>query len=389
MPESALIVFDDSRGSFGPLTDLRAAFELRVGLTTGLQRIEQMLGRRAAALYCDPAIAGLIATRHAARINALPEGDSFDFVNGRTLGQPTVKHCDRSAAVAFIASGCTESSLKPDPSLVTFPWDIQSRASTTLAEDIELFKSALPLEGCVARSLRANEGVSVGSHPTLVHPSARIGPSCVIDSTQGPVIIDRGVSVGPLTVLIGPCALLEGSVISAHTHLKAGTVIGPHCRIGGEVGRCIFQAHSNKSHDGHLGDSFVGEWVNIGAGTTNSNLLNTYGEVIVRLEADGGLVRTGRQFWGSIIGDHAKLAICTRVMTGTTIGTGAMIASTRPPSPLVERFAWLTDSAEAARHFQIEKFLETARAMMSRRDHAMSPALEARLRALHAEAAPR
>jgi UDP-N-acetylglucosamine diphosphorylase/glucosamine-1-phosphate N-acetyltransferase len=190
------------------------------------------------------------------------------------------------------------------------------------------------------------------------------------------------VVVRPFSVLVGPCAVLDGSSVAERSLIKASTVIGPHCRAGGEIGGTIFQGYSNKSHDGHLGDSFVGEWVNIGAGTDNSNLLNTYGEVIVRLEQDGGLVRTGRQFWGSILSDHVKLAIGTRLMTGTTVGTGAMIASSKSPSTLVSRFAWVTDATDGAKHFRIEKFLETARAMMSRRGKSPSPAVEARLRKL-------
>jgi UDP-N-acetylglucosamine diphosphorylase/glucosamine-1-phosphate N-acetyltransferase len=192
--------------------------------------------------------------------------------------------------------------------------------------------------------------------------------------------------VRPFAVLVGPCVVCEGSIVAEHARLKASTVIGPRCRVGGEIGGTIFQGSSNKAHDGHLGDSFVGEWVNIGAGSDNSNLLNTYGEVIVRLESDGGLVRTGRQFWGSVIGDHVKLAIGTRLMTGTTIGTGAMVALSRPPATLVPRFAWLTDGAEGPRSYRFDKFMETARAMMSRRGDAPTPEVEARLRELHARA---
>jgi UDP-N-acetylglucosamine diphosphorylase/glucosamine-1-phosphate N-acetyltransferase len=199
-------------------------------------------------------------------------------------------------------------------------------------------------------------------------------------------VIGAGVVVRPFAVLVGPCAILDGSTVAERSLIKASTVIGPHCRAGGEIGGTIFQAYSNKSHDGHLGDSFVGEWVNIGAGSDNSNLLNTYGEVIVRLEADGGLTRTGRQFWGAVIGDHVKLAIGTRLMTGTTIGTGAMIACSRSPATLVPRFSWLTDSADGPKSFRIDKFLETARAMMSRRGKAPTPAVEAAIRALHAKA---
>ncbi len=266
------------------------------------------------------------------------------------------------------------------------PWAMTARIAQTLTEDLDIFRDAPLLANCERRALRAEEGQSIGAHPIMIDRSASIGPLCVIDASKGPVVLGAGVVVGPCSVLIGPCAILDSSVISPRALIKANTVIGPHCRIGGEVGGTIFQGFSNKSHDGHLGDAFVGEWVNIGAGTDNSNLLNTYGEVIVRLEADGGLVRTGTQFWGCVIGDHAKLAIGTRIMTGTTIGTGAMIASSRPPATLVDRFAWITDSAEAARTFRMDKFLDTARAMMQRRGQTLSPAAEARLRELQSKA---
>ncbi|MSR40694.1 MAG: hypothetical protein EXS10_02185 [Phycisphaerales bacterium] len=390
MPESALVVFDDQRGSFGPLTDLRAAFELRVGLGTSLERIEQQLKRSAAALFCAPEIAALLATRHSAQINALPDGDAFDFVNGSALTTATVHRCNRKQALEFIASGFhDQTTSQPDANIARFPWEITARIAGSLAADVELFKDAARCVTIERRALRSEEGQSRGAHAMLIDRSASIGPFCVIDASNGPVVIGANVVIGPLTVLIGPCAILAESVVSAHAQLKANTIVGPHCRVGGEVGGCIFQAFSNKSHDGHLGDCFVGEWVNIGAGSCNSNLLNTYGEVIVRLDAEQGLVRTGRQFWGGVVGDHVKLAIGTRLMTGTTIGTGAMIASSQPPATLVERFAWITDNAQVPRSFRFDKFMETANAMMSRRAHAITPALEARLSALHAKAASR
>ena len=184
------------------------------------------------------------------------------------------------------------------------PWAMTARIAQTLTEDLDIFRDAPVLTNCERRALRAEEGQSIGAHPIMIDRSASIGPLCVIDASKGPVVLGAGVIIGPCSVLIGPCAILDSSVISPRALIKANTVIGPHCRIGGEVGGTIFQGFSNKSHDGHLGDAFVGEWVNIGAGTDNSNLLNTYGEVIVRLEADGGLVRTGTQFWGCVIGDH-------------------------------------------------------------------------------------
>jgi hypothetical protein len=398
--DAPLVLIDDRRGTFGPLTDLRAVFELRAGLGTIAERIEAVAGRKATAVAVDPAIAGIVAERgyqtSASEFCNSSEEDVL-VVHGRllTASAARVPHGEIHAAAdgTFIAGWLSRELLAKvwdDPSVLrqlpatrtvdarfaATPWDLTTSIAATLEEDLAIFK---PL---TLRALRPDEGQSFGTHPIAIDPSASIGPLAVIDASKGPVVIGANVVVRPFSVLVGPCAVLDGSSVAERSLIKASTVIGPHCRAGGEIGGTIFQGYSNKSHDGHLGDSFVGEWVNIGAGTDNSNLLNTYGEVIVRLEQDGGLVRTGRQFWGSILSDHVKLAIGTRLMTGTTVGTGAMIASSKSPSTLVSRFAWVTDATDGAKHFRIEKFLETARAMMSRRGKSPSPAVEARLREL-------
>jgi len=398
-----LVVFDDARGTFGPLTDLRAAFELRAGLGTLLERIEWAVGRRASVLLTEARLAPLVSERTGRAVNAVPDADDCLAVNGRllstgilasvghgeVLAHPTgaiVAASLPAARLAGLAAAAAGRPITPtrtvEADLAGAPWDLTARIAATLAEDIVALGA-----DAVRRHLRPDEGQSFGTHPILIDPTAQIGPLCVLDASKGPIVLGPHVVVRPLSVLVGPCAVLDGSTVAERSLLKASTVIGPHCRAGGEIGGTIFQGHSNKSHDGHLGDSFVGEWVNIGAGTDNSNLLNTYGEVIVRLEPDGGLQRTGRQFWGSVIGDHVKLAIGTRLMTGTTIGTGAMIAQSRPPASLVPRFAWLVDGTDGARSFRFDKFLETARAMMSRRGQAPTPALESVLRALHTQAA--
>jgi hypothetical protein len=160
------------------------------------------------------------------------------------------------------------------------------------------------------------------------------------------------------------------------------TSIGPMCKVSGEVGGTIFQGYSNKCHAGHLGDSVIGEWVNFGAGTSNSNLLNTYGNVIVT-DIDGKRHKTDRQYVGCFVGDYVKFAIETRIMTGSIIGTGAMVASSTPvPSP-TPRFAWVTD--KGTRTYQIEKFLEVARTVMHRRNQELDGDSEAVLRNLASE----
>jgi UDP-N-acetylglucosamine diphosphorylase/glucosamine-1-phosphate N-acetyltransferase len=269
---------------------------------------------------------------------------------------------------------------RAEPPLATAPWDVFSSAGARLAGDLALAVEA----GILAEDswMRLHGGTVVGDHPVRIHRTAVIDPGVVLDAREGPVVVGDGAHLGVHAVLHGQVAVMTGTRVADHATLKRNTVIGPRCRVGGEVGATVFQGYANKSHDGHLGDSWVGSWVNLGAATVNSNLLNTYGEVPMRLEPDGPRLRSGRQFLGCVLGDHVKTAIGTRIMTGTAIGTGAMIATSTPPPTTVGRFAWLTDAGD--RRYRLEKFIELARKVMGRRDAALGPAEEARLRALHA-----
>jgi UDP-N-acetylglucosamine diphosphorylase/glucosamine-1-phosphate N-acetyltransferase len=214
-----------------------------------------------------------------------------------------------------------------------------------------------------------------------VHPTAKVGVGVVFDCSHGPVFVDAHAEVRHGTVINGPAFIGARCIVAERTLVKPFAAFGPQCRIAGEVGSAIFQACSNKAHDGHLGDALVGEWVNLGAGTVNSNLLNTYGEVVMRLRPEGALERTGRQFMGCVLGDHAKLAIGTRIMTGSSVGTGAMWAAGRAISGAVGPFAWVTDDGE--RRFLLRKFMEVARTVMARRAVTTGAAYVARLEALH------
>jgi UDP-N-acetylglucosamine diphosphorylase/glucosamine-1-phosphate N-acetyltransferase len=252
-------------------------------------------------------------------------------------------------------------------------------ASQTIAADIAATRM-------IEARIPGDVAAVVGDHPVEIHASARIFPNVVLDAEQGPIIVHEHATIRAGAVICGPCSIGAGSTIIDRALIKANTVIGPQCKVAGEVGSTIFQGYSNKAHDGHLGDSWVGKWVNFGAGTTNSNLLNTYGEVIMRLDPDSPRLRTGMQFLGAIVGDHAKFAICTRLMTGSIIGTGAMIATTAPPPTTVTPFAWLTDEAgPEGRTFRLEKFIEIAKTVMARRKVTPSETYLQLVRELHSQ----
>jgi hypothetical protein len=147
-----------------------------------------------------------------------------------------------------------------------------------------------------------------------------------------------------------------------------GSVFGPECRVRGEISASAFLGFANKSHDGFVGHSVVGQWVNLGAGTTTSNLKNTYGPV--RLEVNGERIETGRLNVGSLIGDHAKTAIGTLLATGTVISAGANVFGPPTPPKYVPPFAWGCSGSERMTE---DGFLRIAERVMGRRNVAFSP----------------
>lgn len=398
---SGLVLLDDGRGDFGPMTDLRASFELRSGILTTAERIGHASDLDVIGVIVPDRLAEVMRERHPNRaVNEVPDGvEPVLVVNGRLLDPPTgvgltpmsaeldaedgsVRRAllDSNALRTFLETGSlpdgvSTTSVATSP-MARFAWDVFTTAGGRIAGDLEWFG---PVDGDWSR---LPGGTAIGDHPIRIASSAFIGPLVVLDARQGPVVVGPGVEIGSHAVLQGPCVVHEGSKVTPHAFLKANTVIGPGCRVGGEVGGTVFQGFANKSHEGHLGDAYVGEWVNLGAGTTNSNLLNTYGEVTMRLDADGPRLRSGRQFLGCILGDHVKTAIGTRIMTGTVIGTGAMIAGSTPPASTVARFAWVTD--DGVRSYRLDKFLDVAETVTARRGLALSDAVRSVLGELHA-----
>jgi len=178
--------------------------------------------------------------------------------------------------------------------------------------------------------------------------------------------------VKPLSYLEGPLYLGEKCIIEPMTQIKGGCSIGPVCRLGGEVNSVIIQGWTNKVHDGHLGDAYLGQWVNLGAGTVNSNLKNNYSDIDVMV--NGTKINTGSKHIGCFIGDYVKTAIGTRLNTGTVIGTGSNIAFKGFPPKTIQPFSWCV--GEKIRRNKWEAFIETAKIVKNRRSLDLSPAEE-------------
>ena len=207
--------------------------------------------------------------------------------------------------------------------------------------------------------------IVIGDPAEVVILGASVEPGVVFDTRGGVIVLDEGCQVrsgsrleGPLYV--GPQTIVLGGDIR-------GSVLGPQCRVRGEVAVCLFHGYVNKAHDGFVGHSVLGPWVNLGAGTTTSNLKNTYGEV--RLEPDGHRIETGRQFLGSLIADHAKTAIGTMLGTGTVVGAGANVFGGPVPKS-VRPFAWGVVGGERLTE---EGFLKVVGRVLPRRQVELTP----------------
>ncbi|MFO0897725.1 MAG: putative sugar nucleotidyl transferase [Pirellulales bacterium] len=157
----------------------------------------------------------------------------------------------------------------------------------------------------------------------FVAPDAKLGQHIVTDTKNGPVLVDAGAVVGPYVYLSGPAYLGPYSRVLEHSAIKDAVALGHTTKVGGEVEASIIEPYTNKQHHGFLGHSYLGSWINLGAGTCNSDLKNTYGQV--NMEYAGRKVPTGMQFVGSFVGDYAKTAINTGIFTGKTIGVCSMV----------------------------------------------------------------
>jgi UDP-N-acetylglucosamine diphosphorylase/glucosamine-1-phosphate N-acetyltransferase len=184
-----------------------------------------------------------------------------------------------------------------------------------------------------------------------------------LDAREGPIFIGERVTIQPHTRVSGPCYIGEDCVLVGGK-VAGGSSIGPVCRIGGEVEQSVFLGYSNKYHEGFLGHSYVGEWVNLGALTTNSDLKNNYGPV--KVVVDGSLTDSGLAKVGAFLGDHVKTGIGTLLNTGITIGFasnlfgGGMIEQKSIPP-----FSWV--GAGKREEYRLDEAIETARAVMKRR----------------------
>ena len=375
-----MFLLDDARARrFEPFSTSRPLSEMRVGALLQRQRWQQVLQTSCQGAIVAPHLAGF------EEFDAPPHhgGDvpvGAWLVNSRAVptllpaqSAATVLTIDQQVAAVRLAAPVAREQLH-DPQFTlddVLPgtgataaiagvwleevWDIVGQLRTLLLRDIPALVPSLG-----ARPL-SQDGVTIlGDHGVFVADGATVEPQVVFDTTAGPVLLSRGASVQAFSRVVGPCFVGASSAILGGR--VSGCSIGEVCRVHGEVSVTTFVGHANKGHDGFVGHSVLGRWVNLGAGTITSNLKNTYGTV--SLWTPDGLVDTGMQFLGTLFGDHAKTGIGLRLTTGCVIGAGANIYDSMPPKA-VPPFSWGGSVPYA--EFSVDKFVEMAERMMARR----------------------
>jgi UDP-N-acetylglucosamine diphosphorylase/glucosamine-1-phosphate N-acetyltransferase len=407
-------LFEDAGvAGLDPLTFGRAAFDLYCGLTTLAGKQGRFFGRPAEGLLVRPLLAAVVRLQHpAARVNdpAWLTAGPVVLVNGRWLppphrADPTTRATGPHVALVGgeVAYAVLEpahlAALRPEApaeSLAAWANDLPQRdaGGRLIAHPWELVEANG--EQIVRDFTDLNLGDQAGWRPAtlamtgpaerlFIDRTARIDPLVVADTTGGPIVIDREAVVSAFSRLEGPCYVGPGTQVKA-AQVHAGTTLGPECRIGGEVESSIVQGYTNKAHDGFLGHSYLGEWVNFGAGTHTSDLRLDYGPVSV--PGPGGLpVPTGLRKVGGFVGDHVKTGLNTLLNTGSRVGAFSQILPTGRLAPRhVPPFVRCVDGA--LREADLETLFATAAVAMARRGCEFTDAHRALFRTLREQAAP-
>jgi UDP-N-acetylglucosamine diphosphorylase/glucosamine-1-phosphate N-acetyltransferase len=250
--------------------------------------------------------------------------------------------------------------------MIDYAWDLVERNGEALCQDLGWRRRAWGEDVPDALTV-------VGPRDRLaVSPEAVVEPLAVADTTRGPVLIDAGAVVHAFSRLEGPCYVGRGSQVLG-AKVRGGT-LGPDCRVGGEVEASIFQGHSNKYHDGFLGHSYVGAWVNLGAGSQVSDLRNDYGPV--RVTVAGQTVRTGRTKVGAFLGDHTKVGLNALLNSGTVVGAFAHLLPTGGLLPKVIPSFCEVWKGQLRGRTDLREILATAETVVRRRGQEWGPAQE-------------
>jgi UDP-N-acetylglucosamine diphosphorylase/glucosamine-1-phosphate N-acetyltransferase len=250
------------------------------------------------------------------------------------------------------------------PIILKERWDLFLLNEAVLNQDFELLTN-----GRKSQKISKTNTLIGDSKLIFVEEGAMID-GAILNTTTGPIYIGQNTEIMEGSLIRGPFALCDNSTLKLGTKVYGASTIGPHCKIGGEISNVIFQSYSNKGHDGFIGNSVIGEWCNLGAGTNSSNLKNNYGKISSYSYEKLAEVETNQQFMGLFMGDHSKSAINTLFNTASVVGVSVTVFGADFPPKFIPSFSW--GFSKPFVEFKFDKAIEAANNMMERRSEKLS-----------------
>jgi len=363
------ILFDGpSRENLLPFTFTRPVADIRIGILTIREKWEKHLGFTITTITEDylsdkyP----MVEMEENVMINAsyLPNTELVEMVKSLEEnqaifnGEEVIAFYTKEAQDEIDFNEYTAIEYNDDIIKIEHIWDIFSKNADAIQEDFDLIT-----KNRKTQSIPISNHV-IDSENIFVEEGAKL-EFITLNASSGPIYIGKDTEIMEGSLIRGPFALCEGSVVKMGAKIYGPTTVGPFCKLGGEVNNSVLFAYSNKSHDGFLGNSVIGEWCNLGADTNNSNLKNNYDEVRLWNYQTEGFTKTGLQFCGLMMGDHSKCGINTMFNTGTVVGVSANIFGSGFPRNFMPSFSWGGNSGFTT--YNTQKAFEVAKVVMARR----------------------
>lgn len=362
-----IILFDNSeREGLYPFTQTKAVADLQYGIFTAKERWEMVTGLPVYIktanhlsglyapilfdaliendyLYIDAALKDTDSLR--ARILSLQTGealeDEFGLIAGRT--NKGINDFDSNRTITFFEKITVVESTER----LQYAWQIPQRNDEQLRRDFLLLFSKIQTQPL-------SETNKISQPENIIAEEGAIIEHCIINASTGPVYIAKNAIVMEGSILRGPVSIGENATVKMGSKIYGATTVSPYCTVGGEIKNSVLQSFSNKAHDGYLGDAVIGSWCNLGAGTSNSNVKNSAGEIFVFDKSTNTNINVGKKC-GVIMGDYSRTAINTSINTGSIFGICCSIFGKGLTPNFIDNFSWGSENASV---YEFEKAVE-------------------------------
>ena len=356
-----VILFDNNRVNYYPLSFTRPIAYFRVGIFTIKEKWEQFY--KSVSVKTEDYLSAKFALKVQkdnlwidAKI--FPSQALITELNSLRVGEALAKN---GTIFAFRNSTFTSDKLNVIDSNASFNsienlWDIFLDNDREINSDFEFLAKR--------KSQTLNQSNTLIGDKIFIEKGAKVSCS-ILNTENGPIYIGKDAEIMEGSLVRGPFAMLNNSVLKMGSKIYGATTLGPFCKVGGEVSNAVFFGYSSKAHDGFLGNSVIGEWCNLGADTNNSNLKNDYAEVKLWNYETESFKNTGLQFCGLIMGDHTKCGINTMFNTGTVVGVSSNIFGSGFPRNFIPSFSW--GGASGFSVYKLAKVFDVVEKVFTRR----------------------